>query len=163
MQDVTDCSKLEIINQDKHICSSITPGSSISSLKKRDCIDIELNNEEYTDDETEIAELIFQSQGPDFRSCLLVAPDTFRQKTKRKLILKNPISFELFAHVDTTDLIEKLRTFPREANLDIQTPLEEKLNDSVLKVVLKWIRSSTTRPRKTPYINQSNALLSYCN
>ena len=87
----------------------------------------------------------------------------FRTKTKDKPILKKPIFFELFCHVDTSDLIQKLSDFARDADLDIQTLLEEQLNDPVLQFVRKWLKTSDTRPQKTPDIDQSKALLSYYN
>ena len=87
----------------------------------------------------------------------------FRTKTKDKPILKKPISFELFPHVDTSDLLQKLSDFARDADLDIQTLLEEQLNDPVLQVVRKWIKTSDTRPQKTPDISQFKALLSFYN
>ena len=77
----------------------------------------------------------------------------FRTKTKDEPILKKPIPFELFPHVDTPDLIQKLSDFARDADLDIQTLLEEQINDPVLQVVRKWIKISDTRPQKTPDIN----------
>ena len=57
-------------------------------------------------------------------------------------------------------MIQKLSDFAREADLDIQTLIEEQLNDPVLQVVRKWIKTSDTRPQKTQDINQSKALLS---
>ena len=87
----------------------------------------------------------------------------FRTKTKDKPILKKPISFELFPQVDTPDLIQKLSDFAHDGDLDLQTLLEEQLNDPVLQVVRKWIKTTKTRPQKTPDINQSKALLSYYN
>ena len=92
-----------------------------------------------------------------------MAHELFRTKTKDKPILKKPISFELFPHVDTPDLIQKLSDFARDADLELQTLIEEQLNDPVLQVVRKWIKTSNTRPQKTPDINQSKALLSYYN
>ena len=164
MQDLTDCFKLgKTINQYKQVCSSISPASSTSSLNEHNYSDIEQYDEESTDDETEIAELNFESQGPDFRRDHSLAHEFFRTKTKDKPILKKPISFELFPHVDTPDLIQKLSDFARDADLDIQTLLEEQLNDPVLQVVRKWIKTSDTRPQKTPDVNQSKALLSYYN
>ena len=104
MQDMTDCLKLgKTINQYKQLCSNISPASSTSSLYERDYSDIEQYDEESTDDETEIAELNFESQDPDFRRDHSVAHKLFRTKTKDKTTLKKPISFELFPHVDTSD------------------------------------------------------------
>ena len=164
MQDMTDCFRLgKTINQYKQLCSSISPASSTSSLNERDYSDIEQYDEESTDDEIEIAELNLESQDPDFRRDHSVAHELFRTKTKDKPILKKPISFELFPHADRSDLIQRLSDFARDADLDIQTLLEEQLNDLVLQVVRKWIKTSDTRPQKTPNINQSKALLSYYN
>ena len=87
----------------------------------------------------------------------------FRTKTKRKPILKKPISFELFPHVDISDLIQQLSDFARDNDLDIQTLLEEQPNDPVLQVVRKRIKTADLRPQKTPDFNQSKALLSYHN
>ena len=57
MQDMTDCFKLgKTINQYKQLCSSISPSSSTSSLNERDYSHIEQHDEDYTDDETEIAD-----------------------------------------------------------------------------------------------------------
>ena len=164
MQDMTDCFKLgKTINQYKQLCSSISPASSTSSLNEHDYSDIEQYDEESTDDEIEIADLNFKSQDPDFRRDHSVAHELFRTKTKEKPILKKPISFELFPHVDTPDLIQKLSHFARDADIDLQTLLEEQLNDPVLQVVRKWIKTSDTRLQKTPNIHQSKALLSYYN
>ena len=164
MQDMTDCFKLvKTINQYKQLCSSISPTSSTSLLNEHDYSDIEQFDEESSDDKTEIAELNFESQDLDFRRDHSVAHKLFRTKTKYKQIHKKPISFELFPHVDTPDLIQKLSDFAREADLDIQTQLEEQLNDPVLQVVRKWIKTSDTRPQRTPDNNQSKALLSYYN
>ena len=122
MQDMTDCFKLgKTINQYKQPCSSISQASSTSSLHERDYSDIEQYDEESTDDEIEIAELNFEIQDPDFRRDQSVAHKLFRTKTKDRPILKKPISFELFPHVDTPDLIQKLSDFARDADLDIQT------------------------------------------
>ena len=159
MQDMTDCFKLgKTINQYKERCFSINPASSTSSLNERDYSDIEQYDEESTDDETEISELNFESQDSDFRRDQSVAHELFCTKTKDKPILEKPFSFELFPHVDTSDLIQKLSDFARDADLDIQTLLEEELNDPVLQVVSKWVKTSDKRPQKTPDINQSKAL-----
>ena len=164
MQDMNDCFKLgKTRNQNKQLCSSISPASSTSSLNEHDYSDIEQYDEESTDDEIELAELNFESQDPDFRRDHSVAHELFRSKTKDKSILKKPITFELFPHVDAPDLIQKLSDFSHDADLDIQTLLEEQLNDPVLQVLRKWIKTSDTRPQKTPDINQSKALLSYYN
>ena len=142
MQDITDCFKLgRTKNQYKQFCSSISPSSSTSSLNERDYSDFEQCDEKRIDDETEIAELNFESQELDFRRDHSVAHKLFRIKTKDKLILKNPISFELFPHVDATDFIQNLSDFVRETDLDLQTPIEEQLNDPVLQVVRKWVKS----------------------
>ena len=130
MQDMTDCFKLgKTINQGRQLCSSISPASS---LNERDYSDIEQYDEESTDDETGIAELNFESQDLDFRKDHSVAHESFRTKTKGKRIPKKPISFELFPQVDSSDFIQKLSDFAREADLDIQTLLEEQLDDPVL-------------------------------
>ena len=164
MQDMTDCFKLgKTINQYKQLCSSFRLASSTSSLHERGYSDIELYDEESTDDEIAIAELNFERHDPDFCPDHSVAHELFRTKIKGKPILKIPPSFELFLHVDTPDLIQKLSDFARDADLDIQTLLEEQLNDPVLQVVRKWIKTSDTRPQKTPDIRQSKALLSYKN
>ena len=164
MQDMTDCFKLgKTINQYKQLCSSISPASSTSCLNKRDYSDFEQFDEESTDDETKIAELNFESQDRDFRSDHSVAHESFRTKTKDKPILKKPISFELFPHVGTTDFIQKVGDFAREAELDLQTPLEEQPNDPVVQIVRKRIKTGDTRSQKTHDINQSKALLSYYN
>ena len=162
MQDRADCFELgKTINQYKQFCSRISPASSISSPNQRDYSDFEQYDEESTDEETEIAELKFKSQDTNFRSARSVAHKSFCTKTKDKPNLKKTISFELFPHVDTSDLIQKLSDFGRKAGLDLQTLLEEPLNDPVLQVVRKWIKISHTRHQRTPDINQSKALLSY--
>ena len=156
MQDMTDCFKLgKTINQYKQLCSRSSPASSTSSLNERDYRDIEQYDEDSTDDETEIAQLNFESQDSDFRRDHSVAQELSRRKTKDKSILKKPISFELCFDVDTPDLIQKLCDFARDADLDMQTLLEEQLNDPVLRVVRKRIKTSDTRPQKSPDINQS--------
>ena len=115
MQDMNDCFKLgKTINQYKQFCSSVSPASSTFSLNERDYIDIEHYDEESTDERTEKVELKFESQNPDFRRDGSVAHKLFRIKTKDKPILKELISFELFPHVDTSDLIQKLSDFARE-------------------------------------------------
>ena len=164
MQNMTDCFKLgKTINQYKQLCSSISPASTASSLNEHDYSDIEQYDEESTDDETEIAELNLEIQDPDFRRDHSVAHELFRTKTKDKPILKKPISFELFPHVDTSDLIQKLSDFARDVDSDIQTLLEEQINDLALQVIRKWIKTSDIGPQKTPDNNQSKALLSYYN
>ena len=142
---------------------SINPASSTSSVNIHDYSDIEQFDEESTDDETEIAELNLEIQDPNFRRGHSVPHELFRTKTKDKPIPKKPSYFELFPQVDTPDLIQKLTDFARDADLDIQTLLEEQLNDPVLQVVRKWMKTSDIRPQKTPDINQSKALLSYYN
>ena len=123
---MTDCFKLgKTINHYKQLCSSSSPASSTSSLNERDYSDIEKYGEDSTDDETKLAEINFESQDLDFRRDHSTAQESFRTKTKDKLILKKPISFELFPHLDTTDLIQKLSDFARAAVLDLQTLLEE--------------------------------------
>ena len=164
MQDTTDCFKLgKTINQFKQLCSSISPASSTSSLHERAYSYIEEHDEESTDDEIEMAELNFESQDPDFRRDHSVAHELLRTKTKDKPILQKPIFFELFPHVDTSDLIQKLSDFAHDIDLDIQTLFEEQLNDPVLQIVRKWIKTSDTRPQKAPEIHQSKDLLSYYN
>ena len=164
MQDITDCFKLgKTINQFKQLCSSISPASSTSSLNEQDYSDIEQYDEESTDDETEIAEINIEIQDSDFRRDHSVAHELFRTKTKDKPILEKPISFKVFPHVDTSDLIQKLNDFANDADLDLQTLLEEQLNDPVLQVVRKWMKTSDIRPQKTPDINQSKALSSFYN
>ena len=136
MQDMIDCFKLgKTINQYQQLCSSISPASSTSSLNEHDYSDFEQYDGESTDDETEIAELNLETQDSDFRRDHSVAHELIRTKTKDKPILKKPISFELIPHVDTSDLIQKLSDFARDA--DIQTPLEEQPNDPVSQVVRK--------------------------
>ena len=147
MQDMTDCFKLgETIDQYKQLCSSISPASSTSSLSEHDYSGIEQYDEESTDDETKIAELNLEIQDSDFRRDHSVAHELFRTKTEDKLFLKKPISFELFPHVDTSDLIQKFSEFALDADLNLQTLLEEQLNDPVLKVVRKWMKTSDIRP-----------------
>ena len=164
MQDKTDCFKLgKDKNQYKQLRSSLSPASITSSLHELDYSDIEQYDKETTDDETEIAELNLESQAPDFRKDHSVAREMFRTKTKDKPNLKKPICFELFPHVDTSDLIQKLSDFARDADLDIQTLLEEQLYDPVLQVIRKWIKTSNTKPEKTPDNNQSKPLLSCYN
>ena len=142
---MTDCFKPgKTINQYKQLCSNISPASSTSSFNERNYSDFEQYNEESTDDETETAELNFESQDSDFRRDHSVAHELFRTKTKGRRILKKPISFELFPHVDTSDLIQKLSDFARDADLYIPTLLEEQLNDPVLQIVRKWIKISDT-------------------
>ena len=120
MQKMTDCFKLgKTINQYKQLYSSNSPASSTSSLNERDYSDIEQFDEASTDNETEMAELNFESQDPVFRRDHSTAHELFRTKTKHKAILKKPISFELFPHVDTPDLIQKLSDFARDADLDL--------------------------------------------
>ena len=87
----------------------------------------------------------------------------FYTKTKDKPILRKPICFELLPHVNTSDLIQKLSDFASDADLDIQTLLEGQLNDPVLQIVRKWIKTSATKPQKKPDINQSKAQLPYYN
>ena len=162
MPGMTDCFRLgKTINQYKRLCCSISPASSTSSLNERDDSHTEQYDEESTDDEAEIAELNFESQDPDISRNHSVAHESFRKKTKDEPIVKKPISFQLLPHVDTSDLIEKLSDFAREADLDLQTLSEEHVKDPVLQVVRKWIKTSYTRPQKTPDINQSKALLYY--
>ena len=145
MQDMTDCFKLgKTINQYRQLCSSISLVSSTFSLNERNYIHNKQYHEESSDDETEIAELNFKSQDPDFHRDQSVALELFRTKTRDKPILNKPISFELFLHVDTSDLIRKLSDFPREADLDLQALLQEQINDPVLHVVRKWIKTSDT-------------------
>ena len=118
---MTDCFKLgKTISQYKQLCSIISPASSTSSLNERDYSDIEQYDEESTDEETEIAELNFENQDPDFRRYHSIAHESLRTKTRDKPILKKPIFFELFPHVDTPELIQKPNDFAREANLDVQ-------------------------------------------
>ena len=69
------------------------------------------NIEDSTYDETEVAELIFESQDPDFRRDHSVAHESLRMKTEGKPILRKLISFELFPQIDTSDLIQKLSDF----------------------------------------------------
>ena len=146
MQDMTVCFKLrKTNNQYEQLCSSISPASSTSSINERDYSDYEQYDEESTDDETEIAELNFENRDPDFHRDHSVAHELFRTKTKDKPFLKKPTSSELFPHVDTSDLIQKLRDFAREADSDLQTLLEEQLNDPVLPVVRK---TSDTTPKR---------------
>ena len=79
MQDTTDCFKFgKTINQYKQVCSSINPASSTASLNKRDSSDIEQYDKETTDDETEVAELNFENQDPDFCRDHSIAQETFR-------------------------------------------------------------------------------------
>ena len=164
MQDKIDCFKLgKTINQYKQISSSISPASSTSSLNEHNYSDIEQYDEESTDDETEIAELNREFQDLDLRRDHSVSHELFRTKIKDKPILKKPISFELFPHVNTSDLIQKLSEFAHDADLDIQKLLEEQLNDPVLQVIRKWMKTSDIRPQKTPDVSQSKALLSYYN
>ena len=87
----------------------------------------------------------------------------FRTKTKDKLIINKPISFKRFPHVHTRNLIQELSDFARETDLDRQTLLEEQVNDPVLQVVRKRIKTSDTRPQKRPDINQFKCSLSYYN
>ena len=164
MPDLTDCFKLgKTISQNRQLCSSISPASSISSLNNQEYSDFPKDNGESTAHESEIPELDFESQDPDFPRGYCGAHDLFRSKRKNKPILRKPVSFDLFLHVDTTHLIQKHHGFAREADLDIHTLLEEQLIGPVLPVVIKWIRTSETRPQKKPHIIQSSALLSYYN
>ena len=154
----------ETINQYNQLCPSINPYSSTSSFNEWDYGDLEQYDEESTRDETEKkTDLNFESQDPDFCRYHSVPHESFRTKTTDKPILKKPISFEVFPHVDTSDLIQELSDLAREADLHLQTLLEEQLNDLVLQVVRKWVETSDKRPRKTPAINQLKALLSFYN
>ena len=156
---MTDCFKLrKAIQENRQLCSRISPASSISSFHEWDCSDIEQYNKKSAADETDIAEFRFENEDPDFFRDNSVAHESFRTKTKDEQFLKKPISFELFFHVDTTDLIQKLSDFIREADLDIQTLLGEQVKDPILQVVPNWIETSNTRPQKTPDTIQSKAL-----
>ena len=126
IQDMTDClNSKKNENQYKQLCSSISLESSISSPSERDYRHIEEYNEESTDDETETAEINFESQDPDFRRDRSTAHESFRTKMKDKLILKKPIPSEIFTDIDTTHLIQKLIDFARKPGSDIQTLVEE--------------------------------------
>ena len=61
--------------------------------------------------------------------------------------------------MDTSDLVQKLCDFARDADLDIQTLLEKLLNDPVLQVVRKWMKTSDIRPQKTPDIKNRDEIL----
>ena len=90
MQDMTDCFKLrKTKNQYKQQWSSIRPASNNSSLNERDYSDMEQYDEESTDDDTEIAELNFESQDPDFCRYHTVAQELFRTKTKINRFSRN--------------------------------------------------------------------------
>ena len=85
MQELTDCFMLgKTTNQYKELCSSIRPVSSTSSLNERDYSQIEQYYEESTDDQTERAELNFESQDPDFRRDLSVTHKSFQTLYKNK-------------------------------------------------------------------------------
>ena len=117
MQDMTDCFKLgKTINQYKQLGSSISPASNTSSLNEREYSDFEQYDDELTHDEPEIAGLNFESQDPDFRRDNTVAHKSSRTKTEYKPILKKLISFALFPHVDTSNLIQELSDFARHAD-----------------------------------------------
>ena len=133
------------INQYKQIRSSISPASSTSSLNERDYKDIEQYDSESTNDETEIAELNFENQEPDSCRDHFVAHESFRTETEGKPILKKPNSIELLTDVTVLDdLIQILGVNSREADLDIQTLLEEQLSYPVPEYVRKWIKTSDT-------------------
>ena len=84
MQDMTDCFMFaKTINQYKQLCSSISLASSTSGFNERDYSDIKQYAEESTDDETEIAELNFESRDPDFCRDRALAHESFRTKTKK--------------------------------------------------------------------------------
>ena len=138
MQDMTDCFNFgKTMNQYRQLCSRISPSSGTYIPYERDYSDIEQYDEKSIDDETEIAELIFENQDPDFRRDHSIGHESFRTKTKDTPNLRKPISFKLFPHVNTTDLIQKISDFAREADLDIQKLLEERLNDPALQFVRK--------------------------
>ena len=85
MQGMTDCFKLgKTKNQYKQLRSSINPASSTSSLNAQDYSDIEQYDDKSTDDETEIAELNFESQETDFRRDYSVAHEFFPYENKTK-------------------------------------------------------------------------------
>ena len=107
--------------------------------------------------------LNFEIQEPDFCTDHSAAHESFQTKTKDKLILKITISLELFHHVDTINLIQKLIDFARKADLDEKTLLEEQLIDHLLQIFRNRIKISRNRPQKKPGINQSKDLLSYYN
>ena len=70
---------------------------------------------------------------------------------------------ELHPEVDTKELKQKLSDFAKTADLDVNTLVEEQLNDPVLLKVRSWVKKSDKRPIKTHDIPQSKALLSYFN
>ena len=110
-----------------------------------------------------MAELHFDHKDPNFKNDHTAANESFKRNTHETKLLKKNIDHELFPHVDTKDIIQKLSDFAKEADLDIDTLVSEQINNPVLQIVRKWIKQSDKRPQKTAEVNQSKALLSYYN
>ena len=64
--------------------------------------------------------------------------------------------------MDTKSLIAKLDDVAKTVDLDISTILAEQIKDPVLETVRSWIRKGISPEPKTPEIQQSKALLRYC-
>ena len=60
-------------------------------------------------------------------------------------------------------MTQKLSDFAKTADLDVNTLVEEQLNDLVLQKVRSWIKKIRQTPSKNHDISQSKALLSYLN
>ena len=67
----------------------------------------------------------------------------------------------LNTNVDSA-LIQKLDEVAKTVDLDVSTILEEHMKDAVLVTVRSWIRENTPPDTKSPEIQQSKALLRFC-
>ena len=65
-------------------------------------------------------------------------------------------------HLDIKALIRKLDEVAKTVDLDVSTILAEQMKDPCSGTVRSWIHENTTPDKKVPEIQQSKALLRYC-
>ena len=77
-------------------------------------------------------------------------------------LVKKLLTISDAPHLDTEALIRKLDEVAKTVDLDVSTILTEQMKDSVLGTVRSWIRKNTPPDTKSPEIQQSKALLRFC-
>ena len=180
IQQVSDCFRMgKVINQFRRICgpdtqsntsvkTSKTEYSSINSLSpsEDDSGDSAGRGDDShhlsTDSEDDNIVCDLSIQADQARLCQAKqAHDQVLGKTDA-LLAKKCLSASDAPHLNIKALIQKLDEVAKTADIDVSTILEEQMKDQVLGTVRSWISKNIPPDAKSPEIQQSKALLRYC-
>ena len=174
----TDCFRVgKTINQFRRLCLPST--QSLSSAEGSDPTYSSIDSSNTNEDDDALVESHDADDNPiiddaedNFICGINTHADRYRLcKAKAALVVlgkidaslaKKPLTATEAPHLDNKSLIAKLDEVAKTNDLDVSTILAEQNEDPVLGTVRSWIRKGTLPEPKDPEIQQSKALLRYC-